>query len=161
MLLAKQIYIQAIFEHDRKCLYKHYNEARSCNYCCGGKAISITYPECVFVALGIHHAMRVRRIVICGLNAALRYFSAFFDKRSGFRSQDIQGYYKINRHFQCLTYWESFLKVSVMSRALTWCWRHEKMPGKKFSSFAQLRKLCVHYGNGFGTAWRWKCLFLL
>jgi hypothetical protein len=23
----------------------------------------------------------------------------------------------------------------VMSRAMTWCWRHERMPGNKFSSF--------------------------
>jgi hypothetical protein len=28
-------------------------EARSCNYCCSGQARSITYFECVFVALGI------------------------------------------------------------------------------------------------------------
>jgi hypothetical protein len=31
-------------------------EVRSCNHCCSGKAISITYYECVSVALGIQHA---------------------------------------------------------------------------------------------------------
>jgi hypothetical protein len=38
--------------------------------------------------------------------------------------------------------------ASVMSSALTWCWRHEIMPGKKnHHSSTLLRKLCVHYAN--------------
>jgi hypothetical protein len=42
-------------------------QARSCNNCCCGKAISITYFECVFVALVIRHEMSMGRIVIRGL----------------------------------------------------------------------------------------------
>ena len=34
----------------------------SCNHCCRAKGISIKYPECVFVALGIQHAMHMRLI---------------------------------------------------------------------------------------------------
>jgi hypothetical protein len=50
---------------------KHNIEVCFANHCCGGKAISITYSECVFVALGIQHAMCVCHIVICGLPACL------------------------------------------------------------------------------------------
>jgi hypothetical protein len=39
-------------------------EARSCNHCCRGNAMSITHSECVFIALGMQHAMRMRRIVL-------------------------------------------------------------------------------------------------
>jgi hypothetical protein len=31
------------------------------------KSTSITYSECVSVALGIQHAMRTRHIVLCGM----------------------------------------------------------------------------------------------
>jgi hypothetical protein len=52
------------------------NEARSCNHCCRGKAISIAYSECVFVALIIQHAMRMLD------NApAVQYFSTLSHKR--------------------------------------------------------------------------------
>jgi hypothetical protein len=48
---------------------KRNNEALSCNHCCHGKAISITYCECVSVALVIQHAKRMRRIILsCGLS---------------------------------------------------------------------------------------------
>jgi len=42
--------------------------ARPCNRCCCGQALSITYTECVFVALGIRHAMRMSYIVSGGLS---------------------------------------------------------------------------------------------
>jgi hypothetical protein len=34
------------------------------NYCCRGKEISITYFQCVSVALGTQHAMGMRRITL-------------------------------------------------------------------------------------------------
>jgi hypothetical protein len=47
---------------------------RLCNRCCSGIAISNTYSENVFVALGIQHAMCMRHFDICGLPG----FTIFF-----------------------------------------------------------------------------------
>ena len=49
-------------------------ETRSCNYCSSGEAISITYSECIYVALGTQREMRMRYIFICGLSG----FAIFF-----------------------------------------------------------------------------------
>jgi len=49
-------------------------DARSCNHCCSGKAIGITYFECVSVAIVIQHAMRMRHTVICGLPRSTIFF---------------------------------------------------------------------------------------
>jgi len=49
-------------------------QPRSCNRCCNGKAISITYSECVFVAAVIRHAIRLRHIVTCDMSGCTIYF---------------------------------------------------------------------------------------
>jgi len=41
---------------------KHYSEAHLWDHCCSGKAVSIIYSECVFVASGIQHAIHMHRI---------------------------------------------------------------------------------------------------
>jgi len=48
--------------------------ARSCNHCCSGQAISITYSVCVFVAVGNQYAMRTHHIVICDLSGCALFF---------------------------------------------------------------------------------------
>ena len=54
--------------------YIHNTEARFGNHCYDGKTLSIIQPECVFVALGIQYAMRMRHIHICGIPHPKTYF---------------------------------------------------------------------------------------
>ena len=53
-------------------------EARSYSYCCSGEAISITYCECVSVALGSQHGKRMRHIVICDLPGSTVFSTLFY-----------------------------------------------------------------------------------
>jgi hypothetical protein len=48
--------------------------------------VSITQPECVFVALAIQHAMRMCHIVICGLPGSIIFFH-LNHKRHDFRKK--------------------------------------------------------------------------
>ena len=54
--------------------YKRNLEARYFNDCFRGKAISITYAECVSVALVILHAKGMRRFIICELCVSIIFF---------------------------------------------------------------------------------------
>jgi hypothetical protein len=40
--------------------------------------MSITYYECVAVALVIQHEKRMRRIVVCGLSGSVRFFHIIY-----------------------------------------------------------------------------------
>jgi hypothetical protein len=74
------------FNVTRQAVHAYPNiEALSCNYYCCGKAIIITYYECVFVALVIQHATLVLYIVICDLSGHKVFFLNFSHKGHDFR----------------------------------------------------------------------------
>jgi hypothetical protein len=74
-------------------------EALSCHHCCSGKAVSITYCECVFVALGIQHKMHVRHIATCGLPGS-KMFPHYL--RNGTISEGKKSYWTKNACFAFL-----------------------------------------------------------
>ena len=65
-------------------MYNRYIEARSCNHWCSGKAMSVIYYECVFLALVIRHATRT---VLC---PALQYFSTLSHKLHNLKKNFIE-----------------------------------------------------------------------
>jgi hypothetical protein len=60
ILLKRRLHLK----QDRKSDYKRKKGARSRKRFYGGKAMSITYSECVSVALVIQHAQRMRHIFL-------------------------------------------------------------------------------------------------
>ena len=75
----------------KRAMYVQRNiETRSFNHCSSGRAISITYSESLFVALGIRHAKRMLRIMSSPACFALQYFSILSYKIHDFRKENIE-----------------------------------------------------------------------
>ena len=89
---------------------KRHIQARSCNSCCGGKAISITYSKCMLVALVIQHAQNTQmcqsitqQFISYTLNSiqTWRHVSTFNGSSSGPQRKQIQDYIYVLHKLLC------------------------------------------------------------
>jgi hypothetical protein len=99
-------------------------QASSCNLSCIRQAMSITYYGCAFIALGIQHATRMRRIVISGLPDST-IFSMLSHKQHDFQK-------KVTEHKMC---------VLIFSTAFVWNISHSK---KKWARCDQKMYIGLH-----------------
>jgi len=60
--------------------------------------MSITYSECVFVALGMQHAIRMRRVINCGLLGCIMFLHIILQK------VQLSGKKKVIEHKMCFDF---------------------------------------------------------
>ena len=79
------IQVSLALEQERQYTYKRKLRAHSRNHYCRREAISITYSECLSVALMMQHTMRMRRIILSSVAClALTVFSHIISKKARF-----------------------------------------------------------------------------
>jgi hypothetical protein len=77
-----------MLERGKQCTYKFNIQARQGNYCCCGKAISISYSECMSVVLFIQCAMYMRLVILSSVAfLATPYFLTLSHKRHDFQDK--------------------------------------------------------------------------
>ena len=77
-------------ENDRQCTYQRNIGSHSRIHCCRGKAINITYNQCMFVALIIQHAELMRLIILATVAClAVKYFPHYLIKSKIFFKEKV------------------------------------------------------------------------
>jgi hypothetical protein len=93
-------------------VYKLKIEVRLSNPCCSRRAITVTYSECVFVALGIQHLKRVHHTVTCGLPRSTIFFSHYLINGTIFGE-------KVTEHKMCVLIFSIILsKIFLILRKI-------------------------------------------
>ena len=97
-------------QQDRRRVYKRNNDVRSPYHCGRGKAIHITYSECVFVAFFIQYAERMRHILLSPLVCMfLPFFSTFSHYRHQLPVMCVRFYRELNfRHI----FFEEYARIN-------------------------------------------------
>jgi hypothetical protein len=100
-------------------------EARSCNHCFSGKAISITYSECVCVFVDLQCACAIFSSVPC---PARLYFSKLFHKRKDFRKKLLNIIYLFLFSLQILSGTSLILMRIQRDVVKNICWISREVP---------------------------------
>jgi hypothetical protein len=115
-------YVRSSIPH---CTYKRNINEVSCDHCCRGKAMSITYySECVSVALVIHSMKRACAILSSVACPAVSYFSTLSHKRQDFRGEKSHRIQKTCFEFSIdkQMHFRKYSKMRILKHSSLWVW---------------------------------------